>query len=212
MMPLISKGTHVGISKSALHFTTNQKKKNIFGLFWPKFCFRTAVLQVTFLGYLTGLVLVVRWRCWFWSFNNEAFSVLFVFLLYHYRIYFRTKIQTSIPTEMVWSSFWQKKSLRSGAATHFFLPLFWRLLALKVVSHLYPSSSKFFERGKIWMTMLEWASPWNACQIQPSFVYLIVSILRRAIQRVRFPPTTLAFRGSTNISGNDNWAKNSNRE
>ena len=94
----------------------------------------------------------------------------------------------------------------------FFFFFFWRLLALKVVSHLYPSSSKFFERGKIWMTMLEWASPWNACQIQPSFVYLIVSILRRAIQRVRFPPTTLAFRGSTNISGNDNWAKNSNRE
>ena len=72
MMPLISKGTHVGISKSALHFTTNQKKKkNIFCLFWPEFCFRIAVLQVTFLGYWTGLVLVVRWRCWFWIFNND---------------------------------------------------------------------------------------------------------------------------------------------
>ena len=64
---------------------------------------------------------------------------------------------------------------RSSGATHFFPFFFWRLLALKVVSHLYPSSSKFFERGKIWMTMLEWASPWSACQIQPSFVYLIVS-------------------------------------
>ena len=211
MMPLISKGTHVGISKSALHFTTNQKKKTFLAFFDRNFASESQSYK-----WLSGDIEPVL----FWSLGGVVdfeFSIMIsIFSLVCLSAVSLSHIfsykNSDLNSDGNGLKFLLAKEVVAKWCDPFFSSFFWRLLALKVVSHLYPSSSKFFERGKIWMTMLEWASPWNACQIQPSFVYLIVSILRRAIQRVRFPPTTLAFRGSTNISGNDNWAKNSNRE